>query len=96
MRLSGSSLDFNPPPPHASGGAATVMGIRISYRGSMLRRRVIEKGDRVETTLLFSGPTKLFHIDHTVSPPVVTELVTAQTLSHARGKATVTFVNPNK
>ena len=69
-----------------------MMGIRINYRGATLRRRVLAAGDKVETTLLHAGPQPLYHVDRAVTPHTVTQLRVGQTLSHARGAASVTSV----
>jgi hypothetical protein len=96
---------FNPPPPSASGGVATMTGIRINYRGSIISRRVeagnggddradpTTAGDLVTTELLSTtaGAPTLHLIDHTVSPAKSSVLQIGVPVALLRGKAEITF-----
>jgi len=95
MRLTNRSLTFNPPPPSASGGAATSTAIRVSYRGSVLSRKVVSssKGDIVVTELLSAsrGAPPLSLVDLTSTPPATTVLKIGAPIVLLRGKAEITF-----
>jgi hypothetical protein len=72
---------------------ATMMGIRITYRGATLLRRVIAEGDVVHTTLLSRTSTgeTLFHVDREATPSEKTQLHVGKTVSHKRGKASIVY-----
>jgi hypothetical protein len=62
MRLTADGLTFDPPPPRASGGKATMVGVRaMHYRGSHISRQV--RAATVTTMLVSAGPTALVLVD---------------------------------
>jgi protein-glucosylgalactosylhydroxylysine glucosidase len=87
MRITKSGLTFNPPPPAASGGQASMMGVRsFHYLGSTLSRQVRDAS--VTTLLLQAGPHPLVLVD--AASGKVTPLVVGVLLTHPRTQATIT------
>eukprot|EP00729_Bicosta_minor_P024818 gene24818-10961_t len=89
MRLTKNGLTFDPPPPSASGGMATMMGIRaINYHGNQISRQVRE--NTVTTLLVKAG-------SGSAAALVLTDATTGETtplqvgvpITTARGKATI-------
>ena len=88
MRLVSDKLTFDPPPPSASGGKATMMGIRtMHYHGSQISRQVRE--NTVTTCLVKAGQIPLMLTD--VESGTSQRLQEGVPLIHSRGKSTISL-----
>ena len=86
MRLTSKGLTFNPPPPAASGGKATMVAARsVHFRGSRITWRVRDTTMSVE--LVEAGSVPLYFCDAGCAEPV--QLAAGAPITRPRGKATI-------